>query len=76
MIRKSKILDKFEKDLLSGTPADYEHNLKIAEALLQEAHSLGVLPLKDPLDAIEVDINLARVLNSVRVSSKASVRRT
>ena len=76
MINKSEILDKFERKLIINTPVDYKRNLKIAEALLQEALSLGILPLKDPLDAIEVDINLARVLNSVRVSSKTTSHRT
>ena len=38
----------------------------IAEALYEEARALGVFPLKDSLDGIEVDIRLARALNAVK----------
>lgn len=50
-------------------PVNYERNLRILEAMYQEAKSLGVFPLKDPLDGIEADLKLARVLNSVRITS-------
>jgi len=35
----------------------------------QEAVQLGALPLKDPMEGIEADIALARVLNSCSKSS-------
>jgi hypothetical protein len=31
----------------------------------EEGRKLGVLPLKDPLEGIEVDIRMARILNHV-----------
>jgi hypothetical protein len=31
----------------------------------REGMALGVLPLKDPLEGIEVDIRIARMLNDV-----------
>jgi len=37
--------------------------MKIYEALYEEARLLGIFPLKNPLDGIESDILLARVLN-------------
>ena len=70
MIKNPGVLVVFENDLVRRKPADYSENLRIAEALYREARSFGVFPLKDPLDSIEVDLNLARVLNSVRISSK------
>ena len=42
-----------------------EQNFKIVEGHYREAVSLGIFPLKDPLDGIENDIKLARILNSV-----------
>ena len=35
----------------------------IVEALYREACLLGALPLKDPLEGIEVDIRVAKVIN-------------
>jgi len=40
-------------------------NFKILEALYQEAVSLGIIPLKNLLDGVEVDIKIAKVINSV-----------
>ena len=48
---------------MRSQPPDYLHNLRIFEALYHEACLLGILPLRDPLDGIEVDIRLAAVLN-------------
>jgi len=56
---------EFEKNLIRDEGLDIERNFRIAEALYAEAISLGVLPLKDPLEGIEVDIWLAKVINSV-----------
>ncbi len=36
----------------------------------QEAVDLGVLPLKDPLEGIEVDIRIAKILNQGLCSKK------
>jgi hypothetical protein len=56
-------VEAFEKAQMRQEPADYFRNLRIVEALLQEALVLGVLPLEDPLEGIEVDIRLAQVIN-------------
>jgi hypothetical protein len=63
MIKNSRLLDIFENSLASQNPADYRRNLQIYEALYQEARALGIFPLKDPLDGIDSDIHLARVMN-------------
>jgi len=44
---------------------DFGRNLHIAEALYREAVTFGIIPLKDPLDGIDVDLRIARVVNSV-----------
>lgn len=56
---------KVQRELIRSRKVDYEENLKIFEALYREAISLGVLPLKDPLEGLEVDIMMARVINGV-----------
>ncbi len=37
----------------------------IVDALYKEAVTLGALPLKDPLEGIDIAIKIARVVNSV-----------
>ena len=56
----------FERELTRREKPDLKRNLKIVEALFQEAVELGVLPLKDPLEGLEVDIRIAKVINSVQ----------
>ena len=62
------LVEDFEKAELQKQPLDYFHHLRIFEALYREALQLGALPLKDPLDGIEVDIHLATVLNVRRAA--------
>ena len=56
----------FEKELIRREKPNLKKNLKIVEALYQEAVELGVFPLKDPLEGLEVDIRIAKVINSVQ----------
>ncbi|HLT46343.1 MAG TPA: hypothetical protein VK002_03870 [Rubricoccaceae bacterium] len=48
-------------------PPDHARNLRIVEALRQEAVALGVWPPDDPLAGLDVDLRLARVLNRLDV---------
>lgn len=75
MIRNRAALEAFEEEQVRNSPADYWKNLRIFEALYEEARSLGVFPLKDPLDGIEADIHLARALNALP-SSRPCRRRS
>jgi len=68
MIQRRALVDAFERELVRREVPNYFKNLKIVEALYNEARALGALPPADPLDGIEVDVHLARVLN-VRASS-------
>jgi len=58
-------LQRFELDFLREDKADIARNLRIVEALYKEAVTLGIIPLKNPLDGIEVDLRIAKVVNSV-----------
>ncbi len=66
MVKDRKALEKFEKELIRKTKPDYKKNFKIFERLLRDAKRLGAFPPKDPLEGIEVDIRIARILNSVK----------
>ena len=70
MIRNTKLVEKFERDQIRRRKPDYVENLRIFEGLFKQAMHLGIFPLKDPLEGIEVDINLARALNVRRPPRK------
>jgi hypothetical protein len=69
MVRDVDTLRRFEEDLLRREPQrSFRESLRIYEAMWKEAVALGVLPLADPLEGIEADIELARVLNCLKKS--------
>jgi hypothetical protein len=70
MIRNANLLKKFETEQIQRRKPDYFQNLRIFESLYNEAINLGIFPLKDPLEGIEVDIALAKALNVRRVARK------
>jgi hypothetical protein len=65
MIKNSGLLEQFEREELKKENLDYESALEIFEGMWLEGMALGVLPLNDPLEGIEVDIRIARMLNHV-----------
>jgi hypothetical protein len=64
MIRKNEF-QKFEMELVKREKVDIERNFRVVDALYKEAVTLGIMPLKNPLDGIEVDLKIAKVINSV-----------
>ncbi len=63
MIRPHPLLEQFERSRGARGPEGYRENFRIVEGLYEEAKALGVFPLADPLDGIEVDLRLAKALN-------------
>lgn len=63
MMTNPAMVAAFEAEQASLAAPDFFRNLRLLDALYQEARTLGVFPLKDPLDGIETDIRLARVLH-------------
>ncbi|HIC92558.1 MAG TPA: hypothetical protein EYP21_11010 [Syntrophaceae bacterium] len=72
VIKDVKELERFERGELKKERFTYKKALKIFEAMWQEGITLGVLPPKDLMEGIEVDIRVASILNSC---SKSSYRR-
>ncbi|HOW56608.1 MAG TPA: hypothetical protein PKZ12_01295 [Smithellaceae bacterium] len=65
MIKNSHILKEFEDSLANKEgKISPEKAFSIFSAMWQEAKSLGIIPFKDPLAGIEVDIKVAGILNS------------
>ena len=63
--RKRRELLKFEIDFLKEEKVNLARNFRIVDALYKEAVALGIIPLKNPLDGIEVDLKIAKAVNSV-----------
>jgi hypothetical protein len=63
MIKRPDLLEAFERARIRNAPPDYFRNLRIVEALYEEAKALRCFPLKDPLAGLERDIRLAKILN-------------
>ena len=69
MIKNSKQLQRFERELIRKEKVNVVRNFQIVEALYNEAFELGIFPLKNPLDGLETDIKIAKVVNNVQEAS-------
>lgn len=65
MIKNPEKLRQFENELIRKEKLNVLKNFRIVDAMYKEALALGVFPMKDALSDIEVDIKIARVVNSV-----------
>ncbi|HIJ65423.1 MAG TPA: hypothetical protein HPP77_05670 [Candidatus Hydrogenedentes bacterium] len=63
MIRNKDAWKKWEDKYTADTPVDFRSNLRLAEAMYDQARAFGVFPLADPLDGLDVCIKLAKVIN-------------
>jgi hypothetical protein len=68
MIKNPEKLQAFEAARISAEKIDVEQNIRILDALYEEAFMLGALPPKDPLEGIEVKIRIAKAVNLVQRS--------
>ena len=65
MIKDGEILRKFERNFISGQGRlPYAQSRKLFAAMWKEGVTLGVFPPVDPLAGVEVDIRMARILNT------------
>lgn len=70
MIKNIEILQQFEDRFISGQgKVPHEKARELFSALWREGVMLGVLPSADPMADIEVDIRMARILNSCSIKS-------
>jgi len=69
MIKDREELKKFENKIIGKEKLDILRNFSLVEAMYKEAVYLGVFPLKDALADLEIDIKIAKVINSVSKTS-------
>lgn len=64
MINKGE-WQEFEREEMAKEHLSIEQKFLLLDALYEEALYLGVFPLKDKLEGIDIDIKVAKVVNSV-----------
>lgn len=69
VIKYPLLLQEFEDDLIRKDKTDIPHKYRLLEDMYKEAVALSVFPLKNPLEGLDVDIRIAKVINSVPKSS-------
>ena len=70
MITNPEIMQQFEDQFISGQGRlSHEKSRELFAALWKEGVMLGALPPTDPMTDIEVDIRMARILNSCSIKS-------
>ena len=70
MIKNQELLKKFENSLVRDEgKLPFHQSIKLFTSMWNEGVKLGVLPPKEPLEGIDVDIKIAKVLNSCLKSS-------
>ena len=69
MIKNRDEIQKFDNELARKEKVDILKNFRLVEAMYKEAIILNAFPMRDALAGIEVDIKIAKVINSVSKSS-------
>jgi hypothetical protein len=65
MIKNAATLKKFEDEFMRTSGLlPFNRAIRHFTAMWKEAVALGAFPPKDPLEGIEVDIRIAKILNS------------
>jgi hypothetical protein len=69
MVKNTSKLKKFKADLIRQNRPDLQHSLRLLDSLYEEAKHFSVFPLSEPLSGLEIDIKIAKVINSVPKTS-------
>jgi hypothetical protein len=69
MIKNPKKLREFERNLIIEDKTSISQKFRLMDALFEEARALRIFPLKDPLEGLDTDIKVAKVVNRVRKST-------
>lgn len=69
MIKNPEHFQKFEDEMTRKDNMTYMQKLSLLNSMYKYAIKLGTLPPQDPLEGIENDIRLAKILNGIREDS-------
>jgi hypothetical protein len=65
LVKNAEAVRNLELELVRKSRVDYSRNIRLVEALYEEAVLLGAFPLRDRISGLDVDLEIARVINSV-----------
>jgi hypothetical protein len=65
LIKNPEAVRSLDKAILQKERPDLARNIRLVEDLRKEAVSLGVFPPQDKLLGLDIDIKVAKVINSV-----------
>jgi hypothetical protein len=65
MIKNRSRLKDFEDNSIRQNEPEILKNLQLLDSLYKEARALSIFPLRGPLEGLEIDIKIAKVINSV-----------
>ena len=63
MIKNRELWRRWDSEYRRKETLDFFQNLRLLEGLYEEARCLGVLPLRDPWEGLEVKIRIAKAIN-------------
>ena len=63
MIKDPLYWEKWERETQLSQPADFSRNLRLLEAMYEEARALGVMALPPSQEGLESRLRLAKALN-------------
>ena len=69
MVKNTSRLKEFEDKTMRQNKPDVWRNLQLVDSLYKEARDLSVFPPQDLLEGLEIDIKIAKVINSVPKTS-------
>jgi len=70
MIKDIRLWEKWESGYRRKEVSDFSQNLELLEGMYEEARSLGLFPLSDPLEGLDMKIRMARVFSVSAASGK------
>jgi hypothetical protein len=69
MIKNAEMFRRFNDQWIAGQKPDMEENLRIMDGMYELAVASGKFPGPDPLEGIEKNIRIARILRRVQSPS-------
>ena len=66
MIKNGEAVQSMERAILHKEELDFSKNMRLMEAMYKEAVFLGAFPPQDKLSGLDIDIKIARAINSVQ----------
>ena len=71
MMKNVQKIEKLERAFISKNRLSYEQALSIFTSLWQEGQRMGVLPPANPLEGLETDYKIAKIMNTcLKISSQ------